>query len=280
MNTDIEGERNPTAELFGEQRNGARSWKARLWAASPVVGAFVAFMVAWYGLVLVFKVPQYLLPTPGQIVAEFSNSSLFLRHGSVTLIEAVFGFFIGTGIGFIIAVVLDASSLLQRGVLPYLIASTNVPIVAIAPVLVLWFGFGIESKIAVAAFLVFFPVVIYTLKGLKSAEPVLRDIFYSNSATRWQTFWQLRLPSALPYIFTALKVAASTSVLAAVIAEFIQASVGLGYLILISSYENNITRVWAAVLVSASIAIVFYSVVVLVERRAIPWHASMSSDKR
>jgi NitT/TauT family transport system permease protein len=196
------------------------------------------------------------------------------------LVEAVLGFFIGGAIGFIIAVVLDSSELLERGVLPYLIASTNIPIVALAPVIVLWFGFGMESKIAVAAFLTFFPVVIYTLKGLKSAEPVLRDLFYSNNASRWQTFRRLRLPSAMPYIFTALKVGATTSVLAAVVAEFIQASEGLGYLILSSSYTNNITRVWAAVVVSSAIAISFYALVVIVERWAIPWHASMRQDDR
>jgi NitT/TauT family transport system permease protein len=265
-------------------RSGARATggvaSARLRSAGPVIATFFVFIGVWYVAIYVFNIPQYLLPAPHQIAAQFQNPQIFIHHGTVTLIEAVVGFFIGTGIGFALAVILDSSSLVERGFMPYLIASTNIPVVAIAPVIVLWFGFGMESKIAVAAFLTFFPVVIYTLKGLKSADPVLRDLFYANSATRSETFWKLRFPSALPYIFTALKVGATTSVLAAVVAEFIQASQGLGYLILFSSYNNNLTRVWAAVFVSSAIAIVFYSLVVLVERWAIPWHASMRGDDR
>jgi NitT/TauT family transport system permease protein len=159
-----------------------------------------------------------------------------------------------------------------------LFAATNIPIVAFAPVVVIYFGFGIESKIVVAGFISFFPMCINTLKGLKSADVVHRDLFYSFAASRTDLFFKLRLPSALPFIFAALRQTATASVLAAVVAEFIQASQGLGWLILTSAYVMDMPRLWATVVVSSVIAILFYSIVAFIERRAIPWHASMRSE--
>lgn len=241
----------------------------------PPLVAFAIVMTAWVVAVDVLKAPAYLLPAPWQLVEELSQVDLYVRHGSVTIIEATAGFAIASIVGISLAVLIDRSVLLERAITPYLIVFTNVPIVAFAPIVVLYFGFGIESKIVVAAFVTFFPIVIYTSKGLKSADPVLRDLFYSNSASWWQTFRHLKFPSALPFIFAALKIAATASVLAAVVAEFIQAAQGLGWLILTAAYTSNMTRVWATVIVSSAIAIVFFTLVSLVERRAIPWHASM-----
>jgi NitT/TauT family transport system permease protein len=242
---------------------------------APPVAAFTIVLTAWLAAVNFLKTPAYLLPAPGALLEELSNVDLYVRHGSVTIIEATAGFGIATVIGVSLAVLIDRSVLLERALTPYLIVATNIPIVAFAPIVILYFGFGMESKIVVAAFVTFFPIVIYTSKGLKSADPVLRDLFYSNSASWWQTLRHLEFPAALPFIFAALKIAATASVLAAVVAEFIQAAQGLGWLILTAAYVSNMTRVWATVIVSSAMAIVFYSLVTLVERRVIPWHASM-----
>lgn len=244
----------------------------------PVLATFIIVVVLWTSAIVVFDIPKYMLPAPSSLFDELTGHlDLYYRHGLVTLIEAVFGFFIGTLVGFVLAVALDTSSLLERGLIPYLIMSTNIPIVAFAPIVVIYFGFGMESKIVTAAFLTFFPVVIYTLKGLKSADHVHRDLFHVLAASKKVEFFKLRLPSSLPYLFSALKIAATASVLAAVVAEFIQASQGLGWLILTSAYTNDMARVWSTVIVSSTIAVAFYSLVVLVERRVTPWHSSMVS---
>lgn len=252
-------------------------WVARLKIVLPVVATFVIVIVLWALAISTFHIPKYMLPSPGALFKELTtHPDLYARHGMVTLTEAVLGFFIGTLLGFLLAVLLDTSSILERSIIPYLIMSTNIPIVAFAPIVVIYFGFGMESKIVTAAFLTFFPVVIYTLKGLKSADTVHRDLFHVLAASRRAEFIKLRLPASLPFLFSALKVAATASVLAAVVAEFIQAAQGLGWLILTSAYTNDMERVWSTVIVSSLIAVAFYSIVVLVERRVTPWHASMA----
>lgn len=247
----------------------------------PVLVTALIILGAWWLAVHVFDVPPYLLPSPGAVFGELvDNWQMYLRHARVTFLEALAGFAIGTAVGFLLAVLLSTSRLLERSLIPYLIMATNIPIVAFAPVVVIYAGFGMKSKIIVAAFLTFFPVVINTLKGLKSAELVHVDLFRMMSANRWQTLVRLRFPSSLPFVFSALKLAATASVLAAVVAEFIQAAEGIGWLILTSAYINDMTRVWATVFVSSAIAVGFYLIVVAAERRLVPWHASVSEGNR
>jgi NitT/TauT family transport system permease protein len=247
----------------------------------PLVATAAVLIGAWIGAVRILDVPTYLLPAPGDVFGELvENYSVYLRHGRVTLVESMAGFAIGSTIGFVLAVLLSTSRVLERSLMPYLIMATNIPIVAFAPVVVIYAGFGMASKIIVAAFLTFFPVVINTLKGLKSADRVHSDLFRMMSATRLQELLRLRLPTALPFIFAALKLAATASVLAAVVAEFIQATEGIGWLILTSAYINDMTRVWATVIVSSMIAVGFYLVVVAVERRLVPWHSSVADLDR
>lgn len=266
--------------MSGPETSAANRFRQGLAARArfviPVIATLFIVVGAWTFATRAFDIPQYMLPAPASLFDELTgNPDLFIRHGAVTLTEAVIGFFLGTLIGFLLAVILDTSSILERSLIPYLIMATNIPIVAFAPIVVIYFGFGMESKIVTAAFLTFFPVVIYTLKGLKSADHVHRDMFHVLAAPRRVEFYKLRLPASLPYLFSALKVAATASVLAAVVAEFIQAIEGLGWLILQSSYTLDMARLWSTVIVSSAIAVAFYSVVVIVERKVTPWHSSM-----
>lgn len=262
------------ADVLGRSRTLAAKF-------APVLGVAVLFLALWAGAVKAFDIPRYLLPSPADIFNEFtSHADIYLHHGLVTLLESVLGFLIGATIGFLLAVLLDTSRLLERSLMPYLIMATNIPIVAFAPVVVIYVGYGMASKVVVAAFLTFFPVVINTLKGLKSCDAVHQDLFHVLSASRWQRLVRLKLPSSMPFVFSALKLGATASVLAAVVAEFIQAAQGLGWLILTSAYTNNMTRVWSTVVVSAAIAVAFYSIVVVAERLLVPWHSSMiGADK-
>ena len=242
----------------------------------PAILVAVVVLIIWLLASNVFGLPKYILPSPHLILLEaIGNPGSLLRNGWVTLLEAAAGFTIGVFTALFCALLLDSWRFLEKGASPYMVVGLNIPIVAIAPAVIIWFGFGMASKVVVAAILTFFPVVIYTLKGLKAADRREVDLFSVMSASRFQELWRLRLPSSLPFVFAALRVAAAASVLAAVVAEFIQANAGIGYLILTAAYTNNTARIWAAVAVSATIALVFYGLVTLAERKLIPWHASV-----
>ncbi len=252
---------------------------------SILVGVWPAVLIAiivvgiWYAASNLWGLPRYILPSPDLIVKEaIENPDSLLRNGWVTLVEAAAGFAIGTVTAVFVALVLDFWRFVEKGMSPYLVIGLNVPIVAIAPAVIIWFGFGMLSKVVVAAILTFFPVAIYTLKGLKAADRREVDLFSVLSASRFQTLIKLRIPSSLPFFFAALRVGSAASVLAAVVAEFIQSSAGIGYLILLAAYTNNTPRIWAAVAVSATIALIFYGIVTLVERKVIPWHSSVGGQ--
>lgn len=242
----------------------------------PAILVAVVVLIIWLLASNVFGLPKYILPSPHLILLEaIGNPGSLLRNGWITLLEAAAGFTIGVFTALFCALLLDSWRFLEKGASPYMVVGLNIPIVAIAPAVIIWFGFGMASKVVVAAILTFFPVVIYTLKGLKAADRREVDLFSVMSASRFQELWSLRLPSSLPFVFAALRVAAAASVLAAVVAEFIQANAGIGYLILTAAYTNNTARIWAAVAVSATIALVFYGLVTFAERKLIPWHASV-----
>jgi len=252
----------------------------RLPSWSPPVIIFVAIIVIWVVFIELFKIPTYLLPSPKQIVLEMiRNLPMFLKNGQWTMIEAVSGFILGGGFGFLLGVFLTISKFWEKGCLPYIIASTTVPIVAFAPLVVVYVGFGIQAKIVIAAIVSFFPLCLYTQKGLMSTDLVQRDLFYSLAASRKDQFFKLQLPTSLPYVLTAMKQTSTVAVVSAIIAEYIQADRGFGYLILSSSYQMNIPRLWASIIFSSIMAITFYVIVVIIEKRLLSWHSSMVDQK-
>jgi NitT/TauT family transport system permease protein len=269
----------PTKQPVNLKKNTAIKARATLVGLWPAVLIAVIVVGLWYSASNFWGLPRYILPSPDLIVMEaIENPDSLLRNGWVTFQEALAGFTFGVLAAVFVALLLDSWRFLEKGTSPYLIIGLNVPIVAIAPAVIIWFGFGMASKIVVAAILTFFPVVIYTLKGLKSADRREVDLFSVLSASRFQELIKLRMPSSLPFFFAALRVASAASVLAAVVAEFIQANAGIGYLILTAAYTNNTPRIWAAVAVSATIALIFYGIVTLVERKVIPWHSSVGPE--
>lgn len=271
-----------TTTVVVEQSAGsAKTSKPRKFFHSVWPAIIIAVIVVglWYAASNLWGLPKYILPSPELIVQEaIDNPNSLIRNGWVTFVEAAAGFSIGVVAAVFVALVLDSWRFLEKGMSPYLVIGLNIPIVAIAPAVIIWFGFGMASKVVVAAILTFFPVAIYTLKGLKAADRREVDLFSVLSASRFQELIKLRMPSSLPFFFAALRVASAASVLAAVVAEFIQANAGIGYLILTAAYTNDTPRIWAAVAVSAGIALVFYGIVTLVERRVIPWHSSVGGQ--
>lgn len=228
------------------------------------------------------------MPHLGDILRSFSEPAqrngpplyqTLIEAAAFTLWAAVRGFFIGAGIGFLLAVLFAHSSLLQRGLLPYVVASQTVPILAIAPMIVIWMGRAGNVELAVpiiAAYLTFFPVTIYTLRGLTSVPETALELMQTYAARRWEILFKLRLPNALPQIFTALKISATASVVGAIIGELpsgIQTGMGIAILNFSRYYNQSPPRLWATILAAGLIGILFFTVVALVERLVVRWKA-------
>lgn len=248
---------------------------SRIAIAWPPILAFAVVVGVWEAVVRAYQVPSYLVPAPSAIWTAlwFDDGSIF-GQAAITTIEAVAGFVIGSLVGALVGIACAYSRLLSRAVLPYVIAANTIPVVGIAPIVILWFGSGIASKIAVTALLSFFPLAVNMMRGLQSYDRTVMDVFHVAAANGWQRFVKMRLPSALPYVFVGLKLNVSFAVVGAIVAEFVQADQGLGFVIM-SAYKNlNMPRLWAAMAVTALIGIALFALVALAERAAVPWHAA------
>ena len=227
---------------------------------------------AWQAYTELADISPLLLPSPFQVARSVvDNASLFARNALVTLQEILIGFALGSTAGIALAVLLTYSRLAERAVYPWLVASQMVPIVAVAPILVVWFGFTIVPKVIVVALVCFFPIVVNTIDGLKAVDPEMVRLMRTLGMSRPRIMRSVRVPSALPYLFSGLKVAMALSVIGAVFGEWVGASEGLGYLML--ALNNQLaTDLFAAVLVLSAMGIVLFFLVGLVERLVIPWH--------
>jgi NitT/TauT family transport system permease protein len=269
--------KNPRVIARGAGRqSGGRSWLATL-------GLLIVFGLVWEGVKLLFGVSDQKLPHIGAIFAAFTSRtqggagpmliSSMLQNAAVTLGEALLGFVLGGVLGCVLAVIFAASRLLERGLLPFVVGSQTVPILAIAPMVVVGLGQlnapDWLAKAVVAAYLTFFPVTIGMLRGLRSVPPDALDLMRSYAAKAGQTFWKLRLPSALPYLFTSLKIAATASVIGAIVAELPAGSKnGVGVVIINAAqyYNSRPPVLYAAVLVAGAIGLCFYGAVALAEK--------------
>jgi len=237
------------------------------------IGLLLFILILWEIFVRVFLIPQYLLPGPSAILNFFINKGHILGvHLWVTLFEILAGFFLGAVIGILLAIAVVYSKFIERAVFPLVIMFQAVPKVALAPILLVWFGYGITSKLAVAFLLTFFPITVSTANGLIAIEPELLDLVRSMKATEWQVFRKIRIPRSLPYMFNGFQLGITASVIAAIIAEFVGAEKGLGYLILIASNEQNTPMMFASFAILAIVGLILFRLVVVIERFAIPWH--------
>jgi NitT/TauT family transport system permease protein len=255
------------------------SW-TRIWQQSwPALASFLILLALWEGGAHAFEIPVYILPSPSRIWASFTADPLgLLYHSSITFFEAVVGFVIGSALGALLGTAFAYSRILALSFLPYVIAANTIPVVAIAPIIIIWFGHGLGAKIAVTAFLSFFPLALNMMKGLQSYDRTVMDVFHVAAASGPQRFFKMRLPSALPYVFVGLKLNVTFSVIGAIVAEFVQADRGLGFVIMTTYKTLAMPRLWAAMFASALIGILFFVLVALVERLVIPWHASMREN--
>lgn len=245
---------------------------------SPGISFFLILGI-WELIVRGFSIPSYLLPPPSAIVLDiFNNIPVLLSNSAITFGEAFLGFIIANALGILTAIAFVHSKTLEKSLFPFAIALKTTPIVAMAPLLILWFGNGIFSKVAAAALISFFPAIVNTLKGLKTVDPEALDLLKSFSANNWQIFIKLRFPSALPYIFSALKISTSLAVVGAIVGEFVGSNNGIGFVILISSYHLEIVKMFSAITAAGLIGVIFFWIISLIEKRLIFWTDTSSID--
>ncbi len=234
-------------------------------AALGVLGLVVA---GWQGAVAVFGIPPFLLPSPVDLAVIFRQHALdvLLPHAMATFEEVLLGLAAGGAVGVSLAAAMSFFPLLKKALYPLLITSQAIPVIAIAPLLVVWFGYGLGSKVIVASLIVFFPITVNTIDGLLATDPDLVALLRALRASDWQIFWVVRMPGALPFVFSGLKVGATLCVIGAVIGEFVGASRGLGFLMVHATSMLRTDLVFAAIVVLGAMGIALFLIVNLGER--------------
>ncbi|HTV30085.1 MAG TPA: ABC transporter permease [Xanthobacteraceae bacterium] len=237
----------------------------------PLIGLAVIFIV-WQSYADLFHVSRIVLPSPADILyASWRNFGLLLQETWPTFFESVCGFALALVIGIPMAVCVANSRLLNLALYPILIATQSVPKVAIAPIILVWFGLGMESKLAIAFLVAFFPIVVDTATGLRETPPGLVELGRSLRASAWQMFWKVQLPAALPFIFSGAKVAVTLAVIGAVIGEFVGSVNGLGNLLLSANAQLNGPLAWAALIWLSVLGVLLFVAVVVAQKLVMPW---------
>lgn len=235
---------------------------------------FFGFIAAWELAIWFFEISKIVIPAPSDVsVALFRDLSTsgFYWHSWVTLYEILAGFLLGAFSGLLVGFVIALSPTLNRFLYPYVIAFQTVPKVAIAPIIVIWFGYGVTSKIVITATVAFFPLVANTIVGLRAAPAVQIEMLTAHTATSWQVFRLVRLPSALPYIFVGLNIAIVLAVIGAIVGEFVGSKAGLGFLILQKNFNFDMAGTFGVLIVLSSIGIILHWIVSEIQRRVIFW---------
>jgi NitT/TauT family transport system permease protein len=236
----------------------------------------VGFLVIWQAGTALFDMPAYILPSPLLIVEDLiQQRAILLDQTGVTALEVAIGFFLSIAIGMPLAVLLTYSQTFERSIYPLIVGSQTIPKVAVAPLLLSWFGFGLLPKIVIVVLVTFFPIIINSVVGLKSIQPNMLYLAQSMGANPFQTFWQFRLPNALPSIFAGLKVATVLAVIGAVVAEFVGADGGLGYVIMVATADLDVARQFSALTLLSLMGILFFWAIGYLERLLLPWHISV-----
>ncbi len=248
----------------------ARAFPGVEYAASAALA--LAALALWQAAAAGFAVPKWLLPAPSDVVvALFANWDLIARHALTTLEEVLVGFVASFVAGVALAVAIARSRVVERALYPFVVASQTVPVVAIAPLLLIWFGYGLWPKAIVVVLISFFPIVVNTVDGLRSVDPDLVDLLRTMGASSRQIFAKVQAPAALPYVLSGTKVAISVSVIGAVMGEWVGAQAGLGYLMIRSASQFQTARVFASILVLSVMGIALFGLVALVERFALAY---------
>jgi ABC-type nitrate/sulfonate/bicarbonate transport system permease component len=246
-------------------------WLAPLGLIALLVGLW-ELAAQWDWIANALNIKPYLVPAPSDVAQSlWTDRGLLGDNLWVTLREVLAGFALALALGFGFAIVLHRSEVLRRAFYPLLLGSQTIPIIAIAPILVVWLGYGIGPKLAIIALICFFPITVNTLDGLRTVDPDLLRMMRTLDAGPWRTLWRVEVPTAMPFLFSGAKIAIVVSVIGAVFGEWAGADSGLGHLILIAQGQVLTARVFAAVVVLSAIAIALFAALTLIERRLGWW---------
>lgn len=234
--------------------------------ALPPLIVLLVLLAGWEAAVRALHVPAWLMPAPSRVAARFFTTRALWYHTGITLGEALGGFAISAVCGVALSAALAHWRFLERGLLPYVIVSNAIPIIAIIPLLTIWVGFGLTSKVLIAAIITFFPIVTNTTRGLKSADPRVLEFMRSINARRHHVLFKVQLPAALPFIFAGFKIAASLSLVGAVVAEFYGADRGLGQLVIIAANELRTDLLFVCITILAVLGIALFGAFSWLER--------------
>jgi NitT/TauT family transport system permease protein len=243
-------------------------WRRRL---LPAIGIASALLL-WAFIVWVFKVPVFVAPSPQLVLATlWTKLDVLLANLLPTAIEALSGFLLGNVTAIVIATVFVHSKAMEEAFFPVVVVVNTIPVVAKAPILVLLLGNGMEPKIAIAALICFFPTLVNMVRGLESVNPQAMELMRVLSASKTEIFFKLRLRNSLPYLFSALKIAASTAVIGAIVGEWIGSTTGIGALIIQSTYNFDSAMLYATVLVGSAFSVLFFVTIATIERFVVRW---------
>jgi len=255
------------------------SWLDRVPRSVSMVFVFAVFVALWELTTQLRLVSPIILPTPAETFWDLIFVGRNLIGGDymlaalwITLLEVFYGFALAIGIGFSLGVLVGETAFGERAIMPYLVAIDTMPKVAFAPLFVAWLGFDIESKVALAAFIATFPIVVGTAAGLHAADENARMLFKTMGASRWQTLWKMKLPTGLPHLFTGLKIGAVGVMAGAITGEFLGGGKGFGELIRIGASQLNTPRVFSLILYLSLVGLALFALVVWIQRRFVFWH--------
>lgn len=231
-------------------------------------------LIIWEGVILIWDLPQFILPSPMAVWSKLImviESGLLIKHLGITLLEVLLGLAIGASSAVLLGYVIAKSRFLEKVLSPFLVASQAIPLVAIAPLLIIWFGPGMISKFIICSLIVFFPVLVNTIVGVRSVPENLHDLMHSMHASRWQTLKYLEIPAALPVFLGGLRIGATLSVIGAVVGEFVAADSGIGFLINVARGQYDTALVFVAMFTLIFMALVLYGSVILMEIKFLHW---------
>ena len=243
--------------------------------------SLVVAVLIWEAVVVGFELPPYLLPSPWEVFGSgVGSTGQIIEHSLWTMLAVFVGYLLAVVVGVPLAIIIVLSPQAERVLYPPMVATQSIPKIALAPLFIVWFGFGLTPKVAVAFLICFFPIVVDTIVGLRSIDPALIQLARSMGAPPRKIFLRLRLPGALPSMFGGLKVASALAVVGALTGEFIGSDSGLGYLLLRASGQMDTALLFAILVVLSILAMAFFYAIEILERVMIPWHVSQRGHAR
>ena len=241
---------------------------------TPILFSTIAFLLGWYLFTRYSGIPNFILPSPLSVWMRFLkalNDGTLLYHTGITLLEIVLGLVVGVSFATVVGYLLAKSPSLEKVLSPYLVASQAIPVIAIAPLLVIWLGNGILSKVVICALIVFFPVLVNTIVGVRAVPTALYDLMNSLHASRSQILWKVEVPASLPVFLGGLRIGATLSVIGAIVGELVDAEEGLGFLLQLGDFQYDTPMVFVAVFMLIALALMLYGIVRLLENRFLKW---------